>query len=428
MIDIKLLREQPELVKENLKRRNDTQAIELLEEFLAIDRTWRNLKGQSDELRSKRNKLSAAINDAKKVGRDVQSILEEAKAIPGQLAAIEEELKSLEAQQKKLHLSIPNMLDEAVPDGVDESENVTLRTWGTIPKHTFELKPHGEIAEHLGSDFTYAAKVSGAGFYFLRGDLALLNQAIVRFAVDHLVKKAYTYTEPPLMLRRDAYEGVTDLGSFHDVLYKIEGEDLYLIATSEHPLTAQFMNENLHPDSFPLKLVGYSMCFRKEIGSKGVDTKGIFRTHQFNKVEQIIICRPEESKRYHEEMLVNNEEIFQALELPHRVITLCSGDTGKVSAKTYDTEVWMPRQQAYKEVCSSSNCTDYQARRLNIRFQDKDGSYKFVHTLNATAVATGRVLVAILENNQQKDGSVIIPHVLRQYMNGKVRLEPARHP
>lgn len=424
MIDLKLVREEPQIVRKNLERRHDAGVLELFDEFLAVDTKWRETKGAGDKLRAQRNKISQEINDARKQGRDIAELLTLAKTLPEQLASIEAELGALEAQHRALHLRIPNILDETVPFGKSDEENKPIRHWGEPIHPDFELKPHGEVAEGLGSDFTRSTKIAGAGFYFLKGDLALLNQALVRFAVDKLVGKGYLYTEPPLMMRREPYEGVTDLTDFEKVQYQVDGEDLKLIATAEHPLVAQYMGEELHPQTLPIKMVGYSMCFRKEIGSKGVDTKGLFRTHQFNKVEMVIFCKPEESARYHEELQANGEEIFQELGIPYRVVDVCTGDMGIVAAKKYDTEAWMARQQQYKEVQSCSNCTDYQSRRLGIRFQDKDGVHKFVHTLNNTAIATSRALVAILENNQQKDGSVLIPVALRPYMGGRVRMEP----
>lgn len=426
MIDIKLIREQTELVRDNLARRNNPEALALLDKFLTIDKEWRAIKGKGDELRARRNTLSSEINAAKKAGRSADSILIEAKEIPGRLTAVEEELKALETQQRTLHMRIPNLLDETVPKGADDSENEPIKNWGKPIKPKFELRPHSEVAEMLGSDFTRSAKISGAGFYFLRGDLALLNQALIRFSIDHLAKKGYTYTEPPLMMRREPYEGVTDLTDFENVQYQVEGEDLKLIATSEHPLVAQYMNEDIHPSELPIKMVGYSMCFRKEIGSKGVDTKGLFRTHQFNKVEQVIICKPEDSPILHEELLRNSEEIFEALEIPYRVVNVCTGDMGIVAAKKYDIEAWMARQEEYKEVCSCSNCTDWQARRLNIRYQDANGKLAVCHTLNNTAIATSRALVAILENNQHPDGSVTVPKVLVPYLHGKTLLQPLK--
>ncbi len=422
MLDIRLLREETEAVRTNLGRRNDPGTIALLDEFLRLDRRWRDLKGRSDELRSRRNRVSQAINEAKKSGKDATELLSEAKAIPHELAELEKHLKTVEEERRITHLKIPNLLDDAVPVGKDDTENKSIKTWGEAQQPPFALKPHGEIAEGLGSDFDRATKIAGAGFYFLRGDVALLNQALIQFAIQHLVHKGYLYTEPPLMMRRDAYEGVISLADFASVQYKTEDEDLYLIATSEHPLVAQYMGETLDRAQFPIRLVGYSMCFRKEIGSRGVDTKGLFRTHQFNKVEQVVICKPSESETMHQELLRNTEELMQALGLAYRVVDVCTGDMGIVASRKYDIEAWMPRSGEYKEVASCSNCTDYQSRRLGVSYQDEHGGTTLCHTLNNTAIATSRVLVAILENYQQEDGSVVVPKVLVPFMMGKTVL------
>jgi seryl-tRNA synthetase len=427
MIDPRLLREQPDRVKENYARRG-ADAVALVDAFLEIDAQWRFLRGQEDELRAKRNGVSAAINEAKKAGRDAADLLANAKHIPLELATLEAQRKDLEEKQQTILLRLPNLLDDAVPQGSDDSENKPIVHWGDDLKDAlpvFERKPHGEIAELLGSDFTRSAKISGAGFYFLRGELALLNRALIEFAIHHLVAKGYVYTEPPLMMRTEPYAGVTSLSDFEDVQYAVDGSDLKLIATAEHPLVAQFMNEELLAKELPLRLVGYSMCFRKEIGSKGVDTKGLFRTHQFNKVEQVIICSPEDSESLHRELLRNTEELFQALRLPYRVVDVCTGDMGVVAARKYDIEGWMARQGVYREIASCSNCTEWQSRRLGIRYQHK-GELRFVHTLNNTAIATSRALVAILENNQQPDGSVTVPAVLVPLMGGITRLQPSR--
>ncbi|PIO04586.1 serine--tRNA ligase, partial [Candidatus Woesearchaeota archaeon CG08_land_8_20_14_0_20_43_7] len=315
---------------------------------------------------------------------------------------------------------IPNLMHESVPYGKDDSENQEIRKEGAPRAPDFQLKNHVQLIEDLGAgDFERATKIAGHGFYFLKGDLAFLNQSLLRFTIDFMAARGYLFTEPPLMMERKPYEGVTDLSDFENVMYKIEGEDRYMIATSEHPLVAQYMDETIDETELPIKLVGYSMCFRKEVGSRGIDTKGLFRTHQFNKVEQIILCRPEDSWRLHEEILANSEDLFKALELPYRIVNICTGDLGIVAAKKYDLEVWMPRQNGYKEACSASNCTDYQARRLNIKCGKEGGDKRVLHTLNNTAIATSRVLVAILENYQNQDGTVTIPKVLRPYMGGK---------
>ncbi len=424
MLDIKLIRETPDLVRKNLERRKDKEKLKLLDEILAIDKTWRQLKHDEDQLRKQRNELSSKINDAKKQGKDVKKIIDEAKKIPDLIKVSEEKRKDLEVQiQKKLY-SIPNLMHDSVPYGKDDSENVELKKVGKPKKYDFQLLPHQEIAERLGvADFERSAKISGSGFYFMKGDLALLNQALIRFAIDSLVKKNYTYVEPPLMMNKEAYETGVSFEDFENVMYKLEGEDKYMIATAEHPLLAQFKDEVFEEENLPIKMVGYSVCFRREVGSRGIDTKGFFRTHQFNKVEQIIVCAPEDSCKYHEELQKNAEELYEALELPFRVVNICTGDLGYFASKKYDVETWMPRQKEYKETGSNSNYTDYQARRANIRLHKrKDNSFVHVHTLNNTALATSRILVAILENYQNKDGSVTIPKVLRPYMLGKEKI------
>jgi len=424
MIDIKLLRENPDLIRKDLERRKDNEKLALLDEILSSDSKWRSLKPEEDLLRKKRNELSNSINQAKKEGKDIKDILEEAKKIPDLIKESEQKRVQLEEEIKNGLRALPNIMHESVPYGKDDSENRETKKVGEPSEKDFELKPHQEVAEGLGvADFERSAKISGAGFYILKGDLALLNQAIIRFAIDHLVRRGYTYVEPPLMLNRDAYETGVSLADFENVMYKIDGEDKFMIATAEHPLLAQFKDETIEEDDLPLKLVGYSMCFRREIGSRGIDTKGFFRTHQFNKVEQVIICKPEDSWELHEELQRNAEQLYEQLELPFRVVNICTGDLGNFAAKKYDIETWMARQKEYKETGSNSNYTDYQARRANIRMhRKKDNSYEYVHTLNNTALATSRILVAILENYQNADGTVTVPKALRPYMYGKDRI------
>ena len=318
-------------------------------------------------------------------------------------------------------MRIPNYLHNDVPIGKDETDNKIIKKFGEIPKSKFKLKGHEELGISLGMlDIERAAKVSGARFYFLKGDLALLEISLMRYAIDFMVKKGYELILPPYMMRKTPYEGVVDLSDFEEVLYKIENEDLYMIATSEHPLTARFMNETLNFKDLPMKNIGFSTNFRKEAGAHGKDTKGIFRVHQFNKVEQIIICNPKDSWKFHEELIKNIESFFKLLKIPFRIVSICSGDLGTVASKKYDLEAFMPVQQEYREMGSCSNCTDYQARRLNIKFESS-GTRDIVHTLNSTLV-TDRALVAIMENYQQTDGSIKIPTVLQKYMGGKKKI------
>jgi seryl-tRNA synthetase len=326
-------------------------------------------------------------------------------------------------------MRLPNLLHESVPTGKDENDNVQVRSWGEIPKFSFPVKDHINLGLSLDiMDIERAGKIAGARFFYLKREGVFLDMALMNFALEEMVKKGYTPIEPPFLMRREPYEGVVAISDFEDVLYKIEKEDLYLIATSEHPMAAMFMNEVLKAEDLPLKLVGVSANFRKEAGAHGKDTRGIFRTHQFNKIEQFIFCKPEDSWKMHEELIQNAEELIQKLGLPYRVVNDCTGDIGTVAAKKYDIEAWMPAQNAFREIISCSNCTDYQARRLNIKYREKEGEPPkgFVHTLNSTAIATGRTIVAILENYQQKDGSVGVPEVLRKYMGGIKKIEPKR--
>jgi seryl-tRNA synthetase len=323
---------------------------------------------------------------------------------------------------------MPNLLHETVPAGKDENDNVEIRKWGKTPKFSFPIKGHIDLGLDLDIiDIERAGKTAGARFFYLKNEAVLLDNAIISFALEETGRKGYKPIEPPYLIRRKPYEGVVALSDFEDVLYKIENEDLYLIATAEHPLASMYMDEVLKAEDLPLKLAGFSTNFRKEAGAHGRDTRGIFRTHQFNKVEQFVFCKPEDSWKIHEELICNAEEIVQKLDLPYRVVNVCTGDIGTVAAKKYDIEAWMPAQNAYREIVSCSNCTDYQARRLNIKYREKEGEAPkgFVHTLNSTALATGRTIVAILENYQQKDGSVTVPEALRKYM-GRIEKIPSK--
>ena len=419
MLDLKFIREHPDIIKKDLERRKDTEKIAWVDDIIAHDKKNRQLMQESQALRAKRNEVTKTINELKKSGKDAEEELALAKEIPNKIKSIEAEMEDLQKKITHIQMRIPNIMHESVPWGADDTENVEIKRWGEPKKPDFELVSHGEFMEQIGGgDFTRSAKISGSGFYFLTGKIALLNQAIIRYAIDLLTSRGYTLVEPPLMMNRKSYEGVTSLDDFENVMYKIDGDDAYLIATSEHPMGAMYMNESIDESALPIRFAGYSMCFRREIGSRGVDTKGLFRTHQFNKVEQFIFCTPEESWKMHEELLKNSEDIFKGLEIPYRVVNICTGDLGIIAAKKYDLEVWMPRQGSYKEACSCSNCTAYQATRLNIKIRRKDGTKEYLHTLNNTAIATGRALVAIIENFQNKDGSLTIPKALRPYMGG----------
>jgi seryl-tRNA synthetase len=342
------------------------------------------------------------------------------KGIPDEIAREERIAQELQSRVREILMSLPNILHESVPVGPDDSGNVTVRTWGAPREFDFAPKDHIDVLEGLGLvDIERAAKISGARFFFLKGDALRLEQSIMRYAVDVLSDRGFTAVGPPLMMRKEAYAGVVDLGDFGPVIYKIDGEDLFLIATSEHPLVAMHMDEILDGGSLPLKYCGFSPNFRVEAGAHGKDTKGIFRTHQFYKVEQVVFSKPDQSWQLHEELLANAESIFQSLGLHYRVVNICTGDIGTVAAKKYDLEAWMPTQGRFREMVSCSNVTDYQARRLMIRYRERQhDETAFVHTLNSTAVTT-RALVAIVENCQQRDGSVAIPKPLVPYMGGR---------
>ena len=355
----------------------------------------------------------------KKTGKDASGEIEKARQVDAEITGIQQETSAAEEKARGYLMRLPNLLHETVPIGKNENDNTQVRTWGTIPKFDFPIKNHIELSLNLDIiDIERAGKVSGSRFFYLKKEGALLDIALISFALEEIVKKGYSPVEPPYLMRKDAYEGVTALSDFEDVLYKIENEDLYLIATSEHPLAAMYKNEVLKEEDLPLKLAGISACFRKEAGAHGKDTRGIFRTHQFNKIEQFVFCAPEESWKLHEALVHNAEALVKKLGLPYRVVNVCTADIGTVAAKKYDIEVWMPAQNAYREIVSCSNCTDYQSRRLNIRYREKEGAPTkgFVHTLNSTAIATGRIIVAILENYQKEDGSIAIPKVLKKYI------------
>ena len=425
MLDIKLVREHPEIVQKDLQKRGEPEKLEMLNNLIETDIQWRNLLTETNELRHKRKQITAEVANLKKQRKDASKQIEEAKKIPQQIKDLENQVAEYREKADLLLLKLPNILHENVPFGKDEHDNVVEKLVGKPPKFGFEPKSHVELASDLGLvDFERAAKVSGHGFYYLKGDLARLDFAIITYTIDFLRDRGYTLVEPPLMMHRKPYLGVTDLEFFGDQLYKIEDDDLYLIATSEHPMAASYMDEVILQQDLPVKYVGVSPCFRKEVGAHGKYTKGLFRVHQFNKIEQFIFCRPEDSWKYHEELQKNSENLYAGLGLHYRVVNVCTGDIGIIAAKKYDIEVWMA-DGTYREAGSNSNCTDYQARRLNIKYREKEGQSPvgFVHTLNNTAIATSRTLIAILEQNQQKDGTVIIPDVLRPLMGGIERLE-----
>ncbi len=429
MLDIRLVREKPELIKGNLQKRGNPANLQMLDELVDFDHQWRKSLTKLNELRHDRRQVVMEIASLRKKGKNAAKEISKGKAIDVEITALEKHVAETEQKVHFLLLHLPNLLHVSVPIGKDENDNVQMKTWGKPPQFTFQLKGHVELGSDLEIlDIERASKIAGARFFYLKGEGVLLDMALISFALDEMLKKGYVPIEPPLLMRREAYEGVTAMSDFEEMLYKVENEDLYLIATSEHPMAAMYMNETLKADDLPMKLVGVSTNFRREAGAHGKDTRGIFRTRQFNKVEQFVFCKPEDSWRYHEELAGNAEDLIQKLGLPYRVVDVCTGDIGTVAAKKYDLEAWMPAQNNYREIISCSNCTDYQARRLNIKYREKEGEPPkgFVHTLNSTALATGRTMVAILENYQQPDGSVIMPEVLKKYMYGIERIQPKR--
>jgi seryl-tRNA synthetase len=423
MLDVKLLRESPDVIRNDLRRRGWNDMLPLVDEGMQLDKQWRDLKKQVDDLRHRQNQLTDEIAKLKRAGEPIDEKLTEVKGIPQRIKELDVSADAAQKRVREILMGFPNILDQSVPIGPDDSGNVEVRSFGAPPKFDFPLRDHIDILTDLGLvDVERAAKISGARFFFLKGDALLLEQSIMRYALDTLSKKGFVAVGPPLMMRKEAYEGVVDLKDFGPVIYKIEGEDLYMIATSEHPLVAMHMDEIIEGSSLPIKYCGFSPNFRVEAGAHGKDTKGIFRTHQFYKVEQVVFARPEESWRIHEELIANAEAIFQSLGLHYRVVNVCTGDMGAVAAKKYDLEAWMPVQQKFREMVSCSNVTDYQARRLKIRYRDKSSEDpRFVHTLNSTAVTT-RALVAVVENFQQSDGSIQIPAPLAPYMGGRQRI------
>jgi seryl-tRNA synthetase len=418
MLDPRILKENPEAVREMLKKRNMTDFP--IDELIMLHKLRGEYIIKTQQLRRQKNLLSETIASKKKSKRDASFELAEMKQVSVLLDQTESEAIQIDLKFNELMMTLPNLLNETVPVGKDEQNNVIVSQNGSIIRPNFSPKDHIELATTLDLvDLNRAAKVSGARFYFLKNELVKLNQALVNFALDFLSEHNYTLIQPPYMIRKEPMVGSVILNDFEDVIYKIEKEDLYMIGTSEHAIASMHMDEILEGIKLPIRYAGFSSCFRKEAGAHGRDMKGIFRVHQFEKVEQFIYCRPDESWREHERMLALSEEFFRQLGIPYRVMLLCSGDTGKISAKTYDIEGWMEGQNAYREIVSCSNCLDYQARRLGIRFRDKTNEEtRLVHTLNSTLVATERTMVAILENFQTSKGSVEIPKALQKYMGG----------
>ena len=421
MLDPKIIRDKPELIKEMLKDR----AIDFdLEKMLELNKVRKEMMYKSDELKQKRNQMSMKIATEKKAGNDASELLQQMSQISTELDDMENQRKTTEVDYQKLSFSIPNMIHDSVPRGVDGTFNKQVRTWGDIPKFDFEVKDHIDLGLGLDiMDLERASKTAGARFYYLKGGLVKLGQALTAFALDFISKKNYDLIQPPYMINRQSMEGAVIADDFEEVIYKVQDEDLFLIGTSEHAIASMHYDEILEGSKIPLRYASISPCFRKEAGAHGKDQKGIFRVHQFEKVEQFVFCRPEESWDEHEKMIQITEEFYQKLEIPYKLMLLSSGDMGKVSAKTYDLEAWMAGQNAYREIVSCSNCLDYQSRRLKIRFREKSNEdTKYIHTLNSTLVAIERTMVAILENNQTKDGLVHVPEVLQKYFGDETKL------
>ena len=418
MLDPKLIKEKPEMIRNMLKSR----AVEFdLDELIKTDEKRREFIIKTDELRKKKNQVGIRISEKKKAKEDASSILAEMKNISSELTKLESEQEEIENKYLKLASTIPNLVHESVPIGIDDSANIEIKKWGNIPKFDFKVKDHIDISENLNLvDLERGAKVAGARFYYLKNDLVRLNQALINFGLDFLAEKGYSLIQPPYMINRESMEGAVIAEDFEEVIYKIQDEDLYMIGTSEHAMAAMHSKEIIEGKNIPMKYAGISPCFRKEAGAHGRDQKGIFRVHQFDKIEQFVFSKPEDSWKEHEKLLAVAEEFYQKLEIPYRVMLLSTGDIGKISAKTYDIEAWMAGQNAYREIVSCSNCLEYQARRLKIRFRDKTNEdTQYIHTLNSTLIATTRVLVAIMENFQTKDGHIRIPQVLQGYMGNQ---------
>ncbi len=421
MLDAQFIRDNVTVVKKNMEKKGLKSA--LVDEFLASEKKWRELKGSIDELRRERNEVTSEIMRLKKEGKDAAKALNRAKELPEKIKNSENELELLRANVDALQLQIPNMMHESVPIGKDDSENVEVAKFGKPAKVKFEIKNHAETIETNGwSDFDSAREVAGNGFYYLQGKLAVLNQALIRYAIDTMVKKGFMYVETPLMLRGDVIKKVTDLNDMQNQIYKIENEDLYLIGTSEHSMIGRYINKVIPEEKLPLKQTSYSMCFRREKGAHGIDEKGVYRTHQFNKVEMVVICHPKDSMKIYKELKAITIDLFKKMKVPIRELAICSGDLGSLKHVQVDIEAWSPRRNAYFEIGSCSNLTDAQARRLNIKVTDGKDKY-YPHTLNNTAIATSRAMVAIVENFQQKDGSVLVPLVLQKYTGFK-KIEP----
>ena len=426
MLDIYMFRDNHQLIRADHDKRGIPH--DKIDEVIKYDKLWLSLQHQTNQLRQQKNTAARGISTAKKTGDEskAQEILAEVASLGKEISQLEAQTQAAIENRDKIRMSIPNILHQDVPKGADESGNTVHSVYGDKPIFDFEPRTHNELIEmNKWVDLKRAAKISGSRFFFLKGDLARLEMALQNYTVDFLQQRGFTFVQPPVMMNRKAYEGVTDLGDFETVMYGVEPDNYYMIATSEHPLTAMYMEETIPEDQLPLKIVGVSPCFRREVGSHGQSDLGIWRVHQFTKVEQIVITRPDESWQMHEELLQNCIDLWNDLQIHYEVVNICTGDMGTVAARKYDLEAWIPGAGQYKEIVSCSNCTDYQANRLQIKYgQPGHANQPIVHTLNSTAVATSRALVAIMEQNQLADGRVTIPLPLVKYMGGQQILEP----
>ncbi len=427
MIDIKFLRENPDVVKENIKKKFQDSKLPLVDEVIELDAESRKIKGMADDLRAQRNKYSKEIG--KLFGQGKREEAEEMKKLVTEkgeeLAALEAKEAELSEKVTNIMMIIPNIIDESVPIGKDDSENVEVQRYGEPLTPDFEIPYHTEIMEKLnGIDLDSARKVAGNGFYYLMGDIARLHSAVISYARDFMIDRGFTYCVPPFMIRSNVVTGVMSFAEMEAMMYKIEGEDLYLIGTSEHSMIGKFIDTINKEKDLPYTLTSYSPCFRKEKGAHGIEERGVYRIHQFEKQEMVVVCKPDESAMWFDKLWQNTVDLFRTLDIPVRTLECCSGDLADLKVKSIDVEAWSPRQQKYFEVGSCSNLSDAQARRLKIRVHGEDGSKYFAHTLNNTVVAPPRMLIAFLENNLNEDGSINIPEALRPYMGGKDKITP----
>ena len=428
MLDIRFVRENPDVVKQNIRNKFQDEKLPLVKEVIELDERSRELKTKGDSLRAEKNKLSKQIGAcmAKGMKDDAEELKRRVAADAEELESMEKEQAELDEKIKKIMMTIPNIIDESVPIGKDDSQNVEVQRFGEPKVPNFEIPYHTQIMESFeGIDLDSAGRVAGNGFYYLIGDIARLHSAVLSYARDFMIDRGFTYCVPPFMIRSNVVTGVMSFSEMDAMMYKIEGEDLYLIGTSEHSMIGRFIGQMLDEESLPLKFTSYSPCFRKEKGAHGIEERGVYRIHQFEKQEMIVLCKPEEAMKWYDKMWQNTVDLFRSLDIPVRTLECCSGDLADLKVKSVDVEAWSPRQQKYFEVGSCSNLGDAQARRLGIRVRNKSGNY-FATTLNNTVAAPPRMLIAFLENNLNEDGSVNIPEVLRPYMGGKEQLVPKR--